>query len=344
MRASSKIITFLMLLILCTVGNIFMNNSLNTYASSLPEVTSVPNAEIAVTDIDLGEYKSVMTVGEKQLLSITLLPFTATPQTITYSSNNTSVVTINAMGRITAVAVGNAQITVSHKDIKRVFDLTVQQVEPSKAPINVNDIEVADYSKDMEVNKTLSLSATVLPSDATNNKLTYTSNNPAVATVSSTGVVKGIAPGDVEITLSLEAFLLISIYLKTYEVIDMVLKRIIFASIIPGLISIIIAIRFNWDWKYMLILFVPLYLAASFLILKTNKNKKEIRKISFRKYVIISLMIMFCGMLTIMINTILISNQFILILGIAFISIGASLLLVKFADSIISKILKRKTI
>lgn len=204
--AGYKIIVVLIFLLLSILAGILSKNPIYIYANSVSENSSEQNADSVVTDLDLGDYISVMTVGEKQLLSITLLPQNVTLETVTYHSANVSVATINSMGRITAVAVGKTQISVSYKDIKRVFDLTVQEVEPTKAPVHVTDIEVADYKEELEVDKTLSLSATILPSDATNSKLTYASSNSAIATVNYTGVVKGIAPGDVEITLSADGF------------------------------------------------------------------------------------------------------------------------------------------
>ena len=161
----------------------------------------------AVTDIDLGDYSSTMTVGEKQLLSVTILPQTLTSPNIVYSSDNESVVTINAMGRISAISVGKAKITVSCGNIVRSFDLTVKETEDSKdIKINVSDIEISNDSNELEINKTLNLSATVLPADATDSKLTYSTSNSAIATVSSTGVIKGVSSGNVEIIVNAGGF------------------------------------------------------------------------------------------------------------------------------------------
>lgn len=65
----------------------------------------------------------------------------------------------------------------------------------------VTDIEIGDYEEEIEVGGTTTISATVLPSDAADSSVTYTSNNPSIATVSSTGEVKGIAKGTAEITV-----------------------------------------------------------------------------------------------------------------------------------------------
>ena len=44
--------------------------------------------KIKVTELDLGDYEPAMTVGEKQLLTVTALPVNADVQTITYHSRD----------------------------------------------------------------------------------------------------------------------------------------------------------------------------------------------------------------------------------------------------------------
>ncbi len=72
--------------------------------------------------------------------------------------------------------------------------------------IEVTDIEIADYESVLEVGSTMSLSGTVLPVDATETSISYTSSDTSIATVSSTGEVKGIGKGNVTITLSAGEF------------------------------------------------------------------------------------------------------------------------------------------
>lgn len=155
---------------------------------------------VAVTELDLGDYAEQMKVGEKQLLSVTCLPLEASETTITYTSSDTAVATINGMGRITAVSVGTTTIRAAVGEVNASFVLQV--VEAGTDVVPVNDIEIADHEDELYVEKTLSLSATVLPSNATDSDITYSSSDVSVATVSSTGEVKGIAEGNVNIYVS----------------------------------------------------------------------------------------------------------------------------------------------
>ncbi len=66
--------------------------------------------------------------------------------------------------------------------------------------IAVSSVQITPETAELSVRKTLALTATVLPDDATDKALTWTSDNEAVATVSEEGVVTAIAEGTATIT------------------------------------------------------------------------------------------------------------------------------------------------
>lgn len=178
------------------------NQDLKTDETSGNESQTTVTKKIKAEELDLGDYQSVMSIGEKQLLVVTVLPTDTTNQSLTYSSSNESVATINGLGRITAVSIGTTTITVKCGKVKESFELTVKKaesLEPETIP--VTDIEISNYEEDLEVDKTVNLTATVLPSNATDSTVRFTSSNPAVATVNSSGEVKGISQGMVTITV-----------------------------------------------------------------------------------------------------------------------------------------------
>lgn len=76
------------------------------------------------------------------------------------------------------------------------------EIEIEDTTIAVTDIEIGDYEDVVNVGETLSLSATVLPVDATHSTVTYKSSDEAIATVNSSGEVKGISKGSVIIYVS----------------------------------------------------------------------------------------------------------------------------------------------
>lgn len=68
--------------------------------------------------------------------------------------------------------------------------------------IPVTDIEISDHEEEVEVGKTINLTATALPANATESTITFRSSDINIATVTSAGEVKGISKGYVIIYVS----------------------------------------------------------------------------------------------------------------------------------------------
>lgn len=164
------------------------------YATEITEDTV--EESIAVTELDLGEYQSQMKVGEKQLLTVTVLPMDATEQTVTYASSDSKVAEINGMGRITALSKGSTEISAKCGKITEKFTLTVVAVED-----NVRDIDLGDCPKEIEVGESQILSVTVIPTDATEQNVTYLSSDDKIVSVNEIGRVRGVSVGSATITV-----------------------------------------------------------------------------------------------------------------------------------------------
>ncbi len=78
--------------------------------------TAQISGAIPVTDVTLDKTKLVLTVGSEGQLTATVAPEDATDKTVTWSSDKTSVATVDATGNVTAVGVGEATITVTTTD------------------------------------------------------------------------------------------------------------------------------------------------------------------------------------------------------------------------------------
>lgn len=153
--------------------------------------------DVAATEIDLGDYQKEMVVGGSQLILATVLPTEATDQGLTYLSDNENIAKVNEMGRITAVSAGTVKITVLCGTVQNSLEMVIKETND----ILVTDVEIGYYEEEIEVDKSQTISATVKPSNATNTTVTYFSSDTAVATVLSSGEVKGISPGTAIITV-----------------------------------------------------------------------------------------------------------------------------------------------
>lgn len=154
----------------------------------------------SVRDLDLGDCPNEIEVGTSQVLNVTVIPEDASSEKILYQTSNASIATVNEIGRVTGLKEGNVTITIICGKVKK--ELPIKIVSAKSDEIAVTDIEIADYEDELEVDKTMTLSATVIPSDATDSTVTYQSSDEQIATVSSSGEVKGIAEGNVTITVS----------------------------------------------------------------------------------------------------------------------------------------------
>lgn len=135
--------------------------------------------------------------GDTYDIKYTIDPPTATDITLNWATNKASVATVSNTGRITAVGVGSCIITVT-TSAGEVSYCNVTVIE------NASGIKLNFTEKTVYVNNSFTLRATIVPDGATNRKVTFSSSNSKIATVSTKGVVKGLKAGTAIITCSSE--------------------------------------------------------------------------------------------------------------------------------------------
>lgn len=121
----------------------------------------------------------------------------ATYKAVAWKTSNKNVATVDNNGKVTVLKKGTVTITAkakdgSNKSAKCKF--TVKQLVTKLSYNNKKQV------KEVYKNKTIKFAVTVVPSNANNKGLTYSSSNEKVATVNSKGVVKGVKAGTVTIT------------------------------------------------------------------------------------------------------------------------------------------------
>lgn len=137
-----------------------------------------------------------LTVGESFDAEGIVLPV-GTSQSLRWESSNSAIATVNEItGHITAVAAGSVTITAASAVAPGVTDTVALTVLPM-----VTGIDVSPTAVTVEEGAAESLTASVVPAGASPG-LTYTSSNAAVATVSSSGVVSGVAEGAATVTVT----------------------------------------------------------------------------------------------------------------------------------------------
>ena len=159
---------------------------------------TVKAATVSVTSVTLNKTTAELEVGKTLTLTATVAPSNATNKALTWSSSNTSVATVDANGKVTAVAAGNATITAKAKDGSNKSATCAVTVKA--ATVSVTSVTLNKTTAELEVGGTLTLTATVSPSNATNKALEWSSSNKSIATVDGNGKVTAVAAGNATIT------------------------------------------------------------------------------------------------------------------------------------------------
>ncbi|MDY4570307.1 MAG: Ig-like domain-containing protein [Alistipes senegalensis] len=154
---------------------------------------TVSDKEIKVTGVKLNKSETSLLVGGNETLTATVLPEDATNQNVTWKSDKPEIATVDANGKVTGVAAGEATITVTTEDGGKTATCKVT-VKPNL----VSEITLAALA--IYVGESKAITATVKPDDATNKALTWTSSDETVATVDATGKVTGKKIGTATIT------------------------------------------------------------------------------------------------------------------------------------------------
>ena len=142
--------------------------------------------------LDKTEY-TFHSIGNTLTLQATVLPVDATDKSVSWTSDNEDVATIDANGRITAKGNGVVNITVTTKDQgkKATCVVTVAQW--------VTSISLDKTSLALNEGQEQLLAPTVYPSNAVDKSLNWTSSNTSVATVDTDGKITAISKGNATI-------------------------------------------------------------------------------------------------------------------------------------------------
>src|SRR5882724_4559724 len=170
-----------------------------TAAMTVTTVT-VPVASVAVSP-------TPASVPVGQTVQLTATPKDAngnalSGRTVTWSSNNTSVGTVNPSGLVTGVVAGSTTITATSEGQSGTAAVTV-----TAGPLPVASVTVSPAPASVPVGQAVQLTATT--KDANGNTLTgrtvtWASSNTSVGTVNGSGLVTGVVTGSTTITATSE--------------------------------------------------------------------------------------------------------------------------------------------
>lgn len=127
--------------------------------------------------------------GESGKLTATVYPLNSTQKTLTWVSDHPDVASVDNEGNVTARKAGTATVTVKvAENVTAVCKVTVIS--------RVTGISLSETTVELKPGETHQLTATVLPQNASNAEVTWYSDKESVATVSQSGLVTGVGPGE----------------------------------------------------------------------------------------------------------------------------------------------------
>ena len=145
---------------------------------------------IPVESITLDQSEKTLNIGETVTLKATVSPENATNKNISWSSDKTDVATVDESGNVSANSVGTATIKATADGVTAECTIIVEEKVIPVESITLNKTEAEIF-----VGAEEKLTATVLPEDATNKDVTWTSSDTTIATVDSNGKVTAKSVG-----------------------------------------------------------------------------------------------------------------------------------------------------
>ncbi len=150
------------------------------------------------TSVSLNKTYAVCYIGSTLMLKAKVKPSNATIKKVSWSSSDRNIAAVTGSGKITGYAEGETYITATTTDgSNKKARCLVKVMEP----IAASSILVAQRDLTMRVGDTTTLSYTVLPNDTTDT-IKMASDNKRVATVTNSGKVRAVGPGNATITIT----------------------------------------------------------------------------------------------------------------------------------------------
>ena len=171
--------------------------SADNAAARAEVIVTVTKLVVAVSDITLDVESLDLLIGEEHDLVATVTPENATDKSVSFSSLDTDIATVDANGKVSAVAAGTTYVFCSANDGSG--KQAKVKVTVKESHVAVTSVKLAFNSITVEPGAAQKLSVSVLPENATNKQLTFTSTQEDVVSVDSEGNIKALKVGSASI-------------------------------------------------------------------------------------------------------------------------------------------------
>ena len=170
--------------------------SLTFLAACLAGCKPEEPAKKALEGLSFERTELELNVGDVYSLEAIVSPSDAEGYMLQWESSDEAVASVSDDGEVTAVSAGTADITVSSGEISATCAVTVK--EPV---ISVESVSLDVQQLELNIGETYTLQATVLPENATDKGIKWSSDDSEIATVDESGLVTAVSLGETVITV-----------------------------------------------------------------------------------------------------------------------------------------------
>lgn len=186
-----------------------------------------------ITDFTLSKTETTLNIGGQETLTITAFVPAYASESATWASANADIAKVNKNGVITAMGLGDTEITATIGEVEKTCTVHVVAVA-------VNSITLPAEAN-VTLGSSLQLNPTVDPAQAASEyTITYESSAPEIATVDANGKVAGVAAGDAIITATIADK---SAQITIHVVAAQMFSKVTDASALAAKDTIILALR-----------------------------------------------------------------------------------------------------
>jgi uncharacterized protein YjdB len=155
--------------------------------------------DISVSEVNLNKSTLILDIDETEELIATVLPENATNKAVHWTISNPAIATV-VNGMVYPISKGNAIITVTTLDGNKTAKCDLEVLKK----VRVTGVTLDKTTLGIEIGETSQLIATVLPTNATNKNVIWSSSNSAIASVNNEGLISAKTEGTVDIIVTTE--------------------------------------------------------------------------------------------------------------------------------------------
>jgi len=159
--------------------------------------------KVPVTSITLNQTSLTLAEGQSSSLTAKIAPSHASNPNVIWKSSNPNIASVDTKGNVSAKLSGTVIITASSSDGPSA-QMKVTVTDKVDTTMAVTNVGLNKTSLSLQIGDKETLLATVTPDNASNQKVTWASSNPGVASVSTTGRVTAHSTGSTDVTVKTE--------------------------------------------------------------------------------------------------------------------------------------------